>query len=151
MTKYSARAQQRWVLLSLTQQLPQYIFHIGKHFAGWLMCCDSHTYTHTHTHYLCLLYIHMDANWFVPTFWPAFKSHFLLEIRWVHLWGGRASTANGPEISESREPSSLISLTGIKPSLIYDPRVCVINSNEWRQDATGAFLWANITPLSSLI
>lgn len=46
---------------------------------------------------------------------------------------------------KTREPSSLISLTRIKLSLIYDPRVCVINWNEWRQDATGVVLRANMT------
>ena len=54
-------------------------------------------------------------------------------MRWT-LWRPQPM-----DLSESREPSSLISLTGIKLSMTYDPRVCVINLNEWRQDATGTF------------
>lgn len=78
------------------------------------------------------------------------KTGFCQHLRVLSCWTSHgstsaASTGNGPETSESREPSNLISLTGIKLSLIYDPGVCVINSNEWRQDATGAFLLANMT------
>lgn len=124
--------------------------------AGWcvvtgmgLCCCYKHT--HAHTHYLCLWLKTKNIQMMqIGLCW-----HFPLHLRVISCWWSDGctyemhpgvSTANGPEISESREPSSLISLTGIKLSLIYEPKVCVINSNEWRQDATGAFLWAEMTP-----
>lgn len=159
-TKHSTRVRQPWVLLSLTQQLPQYIFHIGKHFAGWLMCSDRHETLllrypppplHTHIHICRLrLFVCKETKICDPVCTDTLaciKSHFLLVIRWWWWSDGytyemdpAVSVANGPEISEYRESLSLISLTEIKLSLIYDLRVCVINSNECRQNATVAFL-----------
>lgn len=113
----------------------------------WQTLTRTSTHTHSHTHTLAMLVtkdIRTGLCW-----------HFPLHLRVISCWWSDGytyemhpgvSTANGPEISESREPSSLISLTRIKLSLIYEPKVCVINSNEWRQDATGAFLWAAMTP-----
>lgn len=129
--------------------------------AGWcvvtgmgLCCCDKHSHSHaqahTQTHTLPML---VTKN--IQMIQTGLCWHFPLHLRVISCWWSDGytyemhpgvSTANGPEISESREPSSLISLTGIKLSLIYEPKVCVINSNEWRQDATGAFLWADMTP-----